>query len=250
MISSAPIGRDAAHSNLPANCGFLIVTRHAKSMYNAEKLWTGWHDPDIIESELSTIYRCAQALLDQGYGDIDYCICSVLKRSIKTAHFLMDGLDRLWIDMDKTHLLNERALGNLQGTAYEAMDESLISDAPLPPDTSDTVHNLGFLQSLPYEMNGLSESDDDMRHRVQYCLAENVTPRIMSGQNILLVTHSGVMREILKRYKVIIERKPGEANEFDNVDCVMIKFNSSDGKLRAVSAKHLRVRRHNTARPE
>eukprot|EP01083_Nonionella_stella_P288058 980434_1 len=103
----------------------LILVRHGESEWNAKGLFCGWVDVDLSKSAL---HECKRAsLLMEDYmrnenGDFkseinqfDICYTSVLKRSIKTAHYILEFLDQLYIPIKKSWRLNERFYGGLTG---------------------------------------------------------------------------------------------------------------------------------------
>ena len=92
----------------------LVLIRHGESVYNAENRFTGWTDVDLSVQGFEQA-RLAGALLKEHGYNFDIGFCSVLKRSIKTMHIVLDQLDHLWIPVQKSWRLNERFYGALQG---------------------------------------------------------------------------------------------------------------------------------------
>ncbi|KAI0989420.1 hypothetical protein GJ496_010250, partial [Pomphorhynchus laevis] len=193
-----------------------------------------------LDSDLTTDSNCAMDRLARSrYNTLrrkNDTSCNTLKRSIKTAHYIMDGFDRLWVDMEKTYLLNERALGNLQGTQYDQMDEKNITADLLPPDNQHPKFN--YLKSVSNIPPGLSESDADLQKRVKYCVTEYISPKLISGSNVLVVTHSGVMRVILEHFGIRAEIPPNESNEFANCDSVLSNYAFKENIHQITSEKH------------
>src|SRR6202012_4427944 len=71
-------------------------------------------DVDLSEEGIQQAKKAGQVLNKYGYN-FDIGFCSVLKRSIKTLHLVLEELDHLWIPVQKSWRLNERFYGALQG---------------------------------------------------------------------------------------------------------------------------------------
>lgn len=92
----------------------LVLLRHGESVFNQEGRFTGWTDVDLSEEGFAQAKRAGQLLAKHGYN-FDAGFTSVLKRSIKTLHIVLEELDHLWIPVTKSWRLNERFYGALQG---------------------------------------------------------------------------------------------------------------------------------------
>jgi 2,3-bisphosphoglycerate-dependent phosphoglycerate mutase len=92
----------------------LVLIRHGESVWNKENRFTGWTDVDLSEEGYLQAKRAGQVLKKYDYN-FDAAFCSVLKRSIKTLHIVLEELDQLWIPVQKSWRLNERFYGALQG---------------------------------------------------------------------------------------------------------------------------------------
>src|SRR6195952_4160648 len=92
----------------------LVLIRHGESIWNHENRFTGWTDVDLSAEGYEQAKQAGQLLKKNGYN-FDAGFCSVLKRSIKTLHIVLEELDHLWIPVQKSWRLNERFYGALQG---------------------------------------------------------------------------------------------------------------------------------------
>jgi 2,3-bisphosphoglycerate-dependent phosphoglycerate mutase len=92
----------------------LILLRHGESVWNKENRFTGWTDVDLSEDGMQQAKKAGQLLKSHGYN-FDVGFCSLLKRTIKTLHIVLEETDRLWIPVDKSWRLNERFYGAVQG---------------------------------------------------------------------------------------------------------------------------------------
>ncbi|WP_259070282.1 2,3-diphosphoglycerate-dependent phosphoglycerate mutase [Mucilaginibacter sp. X4EP1] len=92
----------------------LVLLRHGESVYNKENRFTGWTDVDLSEEGVKQAIRAGELLKKHGYS-FDVAFTSLLKRSIKTLHLVLEEVDNLWIPVQKSWRLNERFYGALQG---------------------------------------------------------------------------------------------------------------------------------------
>ncbi|MDB5135086.1 MAG: 2,3-bisphosphoglycerate-dependent phosphoglycerate mutase, partial [Mucilaginibacter sp.] len=92
----------------------LVLIRHGESIWNKENRFTGWTDVDLSEEGYAQAKRAGELLKKDGYM-FDIGFSSVLKRSIKTLHIVLEEMDLLWIPVQKSWRLNERFYGALQG---------------------------------------------------------------------------------------------------------------------------------------
>jgi len=92
----------------------LVLIRHGESDWNRLNLFTGWTDVDLSEKGVEEAKAGGQILKQEGY-DFDICYTSYLKRAIHTLNYVLAELDREWLPVVKTYLLNERHYGALQG---------------------------------------------------------------------------------------------------------------------------------------
>src|SRR5471030_1445139 len=92
----------------------LVLLRHGESVWNKENRFTGWTDVDLSEEGVQQAIRAGELLKKNDYN-FDVGFTSLLKRSIKTLHIVLEELDHLWIPVQKSWRLNERFYGALQG---------------------------------------------------------------------------------------------------------------------------------------
>ena len=92
----------------------LVLIRHGESTWNKENRFTGWTDVDLSEQGIKEAKSAGEVLKDNGYT-FDLAFTSVLKRAIRTLWITLDGLDLMWIPVERSWRLNERHYGALQG---------------------------------------------------------------------------------------------------------------------------------------
>ena len=151
----SPRGRSAHGSSVPSvSCAVkehstmykLVLLRHGESTWNKENRFTGWTDVDLSDRGREEAAEAGRLLKEGGYA-FDQAYVSVLKRAIRTLWITLDGLDQMWIPVEKSWRLNERHYGALQGlnkaeTAAKHGDAQVLIwrrsyDIPPPPLAAD-----------------------------------------------------------------------------------------------------------------
>ena len=104
--------------------GTLILVRHGESLWNANKTFTGWADPDLSETGHREVEHAARLLLEGGY-EIDVVFTSRLTRAIRSTWILLQELNEVHIPVFKSWRLNERMYGALTGLSKKETAEKL-----------------------------------------------------------------------------------------------------------------------------
>ena len=92
----------------------LVLLRHGESTWNKENRFTGWTDVDLTEKGKQEAKNAAH-LLKESHFTFDCAYTSLLKRAIRTLWITLDGMDLMWIPVERAWQLNERHYGGLQG---------------------------------------------------------------------------------------------------------------------------------------
>ena len=148
----------------------LALIRHGQSEWNLQNRFTGWVDVDLTDEGEHQAKRSGELLAACGFKP-DHAYVSVLKRAIRTLHFTLKNLDRLWIPVDKSWRLNERHYGGLAGLNKDEMREKHGADQvkiwrrsfdtpppPLPEDHEYHPFNDERYADIPRELLPASES--------------------------------------------------------------------------------------------
>ena len=88
----------------------LVLLRHGQSQWNADNLFTGWHDVDLThlgESEAADAGELLAAEADTGL-DLRILHTSLLTRAIRTAEISLAAAGRTWLPVRRHWRLNER----------------------------------------------------------------------------------------------------------------------------------------------
>src|SRR5262245_32407934 len=92
----------------------VVLLRHGESQWNLENRFTGWTDVDLTPKGVEEAQQAARLLKEGGFT-FDVAHPSVLKRAIRTLWIVLDGMDLMWIPVQRSYRLNERHYGDLQG---------------------------------------------------------------------------------------------------------------------------------------
>jgi 2,3-bisphosphoglycerate-dependent phosphoglycerate mutase len=190
--------------------GKLVLVRHGQSTWNLENLFTGWTDVDLTEQGRVEAVNAGKLLKDEGFS-FDVAFTSVLKRAIRTLWIILDGMDLMWIPVERSWRLNERHYGALQGlnkaeTVDEYGEEQVMIwrrsyDIPPPPLAGDDPRHPGFdprYASLEREELPATESLKNTLARVKPYWDTRLAPALLTGQDVLVVAHGNSLRAMVK----------------------------------------------------
>ena len=163
--------------------GKLILLRHGQSVYNAQSLFTGHHDPSLTDYGIEQAQSAAKILARN--CPIDFVIHSALERSRATVQALLPRLKIQPSVLPEDARLNERNYGVLSGkNKSQTIDEH----------GAEQVHL--WRRSLHVAPPG-GESLADTRQRVVDAFSQCIQPRLDSGKCVLIVAHGNSLRALL-----------------------------------------------------
>jgi 2,3-bisphosphoglycerate-dependent phosphoglycerate mutase len=204
--------------------GKLILVRHGQSIWNLENLFTGWTDVDLTEQGRAEAAQAGRELLNERL-DAAIAFTSVLKRAVRTLWIMLDGMDRMWIPVERSWRLNERHYGALQGLnkaqTVARHGEAQVKiwrrsyDSPPPALAADDERHPRFdpryagvaSQDLP-----ATESLKDTLARVLPYWHARIAPELRSGHNVLVVAHGNSLRAMVKMLDEVSESEIVELN--------------------------------------
>lgn len=186
----------------------LILLRHGESEWNRSNRFTGWTDVDLSEKGIQEARQAGQRLKKAGYS-LDFAFTSLLKRAIKTLHFVLEEMDQLWIPVEKSWRLNERHYGALQGlnkaeTAQKFGEEQVriwrrsYDIRPPALETSDPRYP-GFdprYRGLTPPELPLTESLKDTVDRFLPLWESRIAPEIADGKTVIIAAHGNSLRAL------------------------------------------------------
>jgi 2,3-bisphosphoglycerate-dependent phosphoglycerate mutase len=227
--------------------GKLILVRHGQSIWNVENLFTGWYDVDLSEQGRREAAEAAKQLLAENIN-IDLAFVSVLKRAIRTLWIIMDGMDRMWVPVERSWRLNERHYGALQGLnkaqTVEQHGEAQVKiwrrsyDIPPPPLGLDDKRHPRFdarYTGIDLKLLPSTESLKDTLARVQPYWDSRIAPELRSGRNVMVVAHGNSLRAMVKMLDNVSEAEITELNIPTGVPLLY----ELDQELQPISSRYL-----------
>lgn len=188
----------------------IVLIRHGQSVWNLENRFTGWTDVDLSENGYLEAKKAGEILKRHGYN-FDIAFTSLLKRSIKTLHIILEELDHLWIPEHKTWHLNERFYGALQGLNKDETAKKYgldqvnkwrrDPDEEPPAITKDDARYPGNdlrYQSLKPEELPITENLSDTIARVLPFWNEAIVPAISQNEKVIISAHGNSLRALIK----------------------------------------------------
>lgn len=234
----------------------LIIVRHGESEWNRLNLFTGWTDVDLSDQGKQEAQSAGQLLKKEGY-DFDVCYTSYLKRAIHTLNLILGELDREWLPVKKSWLLNERHYGALQGlnkteTAEKYGEEQVkiwrrsydITPPVLEEKDARNPRNQEQYRELDKSVVPLTESLKDTVARVIPFFEQTIKEDMKQGKRVIIAAHGNSIRALVKYFDGLTEEEIISVNiptgiplvyEFDNDFHVTGKYYLGDKD--AVEAK-------------
>lgn len=195
----------------------LVLLRHGESVWNKENLFTGWTDVDLSDKGMEEARSAGRLMRDEGL-DFDVCYTSFLKRAIHTLNLALEEMDREWLPVIKAWQLNERHYGALQGlnkadTAAKYGEEQVRvwrrSYATPPPELSADDErnpaNQEMFRTVPRECLPLTESLKETVARAVPYFDEEIKPRMLAGERVLIAAHGNSLRALVKVFDGLSE---------------------------------------------
>ncbi len=195
----------------------LVLLRHGESVWNKENLFTGWTDVDLSDKGREEARSAGRLMRDEGL-DFDVCYTSFLKRAIHTLNLALEEMDREWLPVIKAWQLNERHYGALQGlnkadTAAKYGEEQVKiwrrSYATPPPELSADDErnpaNQEMFRTVPRECLPLTESLKETVARAVPYFDEEIKPRMLAGERVLIAAHGNSLRALVKVFDGLSE---------------------------------------------
>jgi 2,3-bisphosphoglycerate-dependent phosphoglycerate mutase len=202
----------------------LVLLRHGQSTWNQENRFTGWTDVPLSELGIQEARAAGRLLRSEGYV-FDFAFTSVLKRAIKTLWLALEEMDRMWIPVHNTWLLNERHYGSLQGLNKKETVEKhgeaqvhiwrrsyAIPPEPLRPDDERAPQRDPRYAAIDPASLPLTESLKDTVARVLPYWESTIAPMVRSGQRVLIASHGNSLRALVKKLDNISDEKIADLN--------------------------------------
>lgn len=164
----------------------LVLVRHGQSEWNLKNLFTGWRDPDLTEKGHEEAIAAGRVLAERSMK-FDIAFTSVLQRAEKTCQHILDGVGQPELETIHDQALNERNYGDLAGLnkddARKKWGEEQVHvwrrsyDTPPPGEEGESLKDTGA-RVWPYYMN-------------------EILPRTMAGNTVLVAAHGNSLRSLV-----------------------------------------------------
>lgn len=188
----------------------LVIIRHGESEWNKLNLFTGWTDVDLSDNGKKEAKNAGLLLKKEGY-DFDVCYTSYLKRAINTLNIILEEMDREWLPVNKTWLLNERHYGALQGLNKEETTKKFgeeqvqiwrrsydIQPPVLSEDDDRNPRKQEQYRGITEDKLPLTESLKDTIERVIPYFEQNVIEDMKQGKRVIIAAHGNSIRALVK----------------------------------------------------
>ena len=185
----------------------LILVRHGQSQWNLENRFTGWWDVDLTPKGEEEA-RAAGRLLAEKHMLPSLAFTSLQTRAIRTLHFTLEEMGRLWIPEIKDWRLNERHYGGLTGldkaeTAAKHGDDQVkvwrrSFDTPPPVLEAGSTFDLASDPRYAGITIPSTESLKDTIARVLPYYESVIAPALQAGETVLVAAHGNSLRALVK----------------------------------------------------
>ena len=162
----------------------LVLVRHGQSDWNLKNLFTGWRDVGLTEKGVAEARAAGKKLKAQGLH-FDVAFTSVLSRAQRTLDLVLEEMGETDITVFKDQALNERDYGDLSG---------LNKDDARKKWGEEQVHV--WRRSYDVAPPG-GESLRDTAARVLPYYIQEILPRVLRGDNVIVVAHGNSLRALV-----------------------------------------------------
>lgn len=162
----------------------IVLVRHGQSEWNLKNLFTGWKDPDLTEQGIAEAKTAGEKLRDLKLT-FDVAFTSVLTRAQHTLTLILEELDQQGLETIKDQALNERDYGDLTG---------LNKDDARKKWGDEQVHI--WRRSFDVPPPG-GESLKMTAERVLPYYTDNILPKVLSGERVLVAAHGNSLRSLI-----------------------------------------------------
>ena len=162
----------------------LVLVRHGESEWNLKNLFTGWRDVDLTENGIKEARAAGRKLKAQGIR-FDVSFTSALIRAQRSLDLVLEEMGQVGIPVFKDQALNERDYGDLSG---------LNKDEARKKWGEEQVHV--WRRSYDVAPPG-GESLKDTAARVLPYYIQDILPRVLRGENVIVAAHGNSLRALV-----------------------------------------------------
>ena len=197
----------------------LVLLRHGESEWNLSNQFTGWTDVGLTDTGIAQATEAGRLLKEAGF-EFDKAYTSVLRRAIRTLWIALEGLNQMWIPVERSWKLNERHYGALQGfnkaeTAEKYGDEQVLiwrrSYSTPPPqlewDDERNSANQRKYNKLKKKQIPMGECLEDTYNRVVPFWKKKITKDLKKGKQLIIAAHGNSLRALVKYLDKVSEEE-------------------------------------------
>jgi 2,3-bisphosphoglycerate-dependent phosphoglycerate mutase len=162
----------------------LVLVRHGQSEWNLKNLFTGWKDPGLTGLGVEEARTAGRRLKARGL-DFDVAFTSALTRAQETLRLMLEEIGRPDLPTIRDHALNERDYGDLSG---------LNKDDARKRWGAEQVHL--WRRSYDVSPPGGESLKDTVARTLPYYVQE-ILPRAMGGERVLVAAHGNSLRALV-----------------------------------------------------
>lgn len=194
--------------------GKLVLVRHGESEWNLLGKWTGWTDVSITEKGANDAKKMGE-LLEGIHFDSIYT--SKLKRTVETMENVLVTQGQAGAPYEAVEALNERDYGDYTGLNKWEVKEKLGEE-------KFNAIRRNYDEPIP---NG--ENLHMVYDRVVPWYREVIVPKLLAGENVLLVAHGNSIRALVKYIESISDEG---ISHFEMVFGTILEYTvDNDGKM-------------------
>jgi 2,3-bisphosphoglycerate-dependent phosphoglycerate mutase len=162
----------------------LVLVRHGQSEWNLKNLFTGWRDVDLTDKGVAEARAAGRQLKAMGLR-FDVAYTSALVRAQRTLDLMLEELGQHSLPVVRDQALNERDYGDLSG---------LNKDDARKRWGEEQVHI--WRRSYDVAPPG-GESLKDTAARVLPYYIQDILPRVLRGERVLVSAHGNSLRALV-----------------------------------------------------
>ncbi len=167
----------------------LVLLRHGQSEWNLKNLFTGWRDVDLTQKGIEEARAAGRKLKAQGIR-FDIGFTSALIRAQRSLDLVLEEMGQKTVAVVKDQALNERNYGDLSG---------LNKDDARAKWGAEQVQI--WRRSYDVAPPG-GESLKDTAARVLPYYIQEILPRVLGGDSVLVAAHGNSLRALV----MVLER--------------------------------------------
>jgi 2,3-bisphosphoglycerate-dependent phosphoglycerate mutase len=162
----------------------LVLARHGQSEWNLKNLFTGWKDPGLTDVGVEEARTAGRRLRALGLT-FDIAFTSALSRAQETLRLMLEEIGQPGLETIRDQALNERDYGDLAG---------LNKDDARKRWGEDQVHL--WRRSYDVPPPGGESLKDTVARALPYYVQE-ILPRVMAGERVLVAAHGNSLRALV-----------------------------------------------------